>query len=165
MKYKQRKAKIIPKQEEKELLKGRKGLVFCKDCNAVYYKKSWHHNLRNYKNLKEDLSVSFAVCPACRMIENGKFEGQIFVEGAPNNSIESVVHLAEAFCHRAYLKDPMDRIIKIKKRNSGIDIFTTENQLAIKLAKKIKDVFKKVDLNISYASSPTNAVYITAQFR
>lgn len=160
----QHKDKIIPQEEWRGEMKGKEGLVFCRSCGSVYYKKFWHHNLRRYKNLRDDLAVSFVLCPACKMIESKKFEGQVVVEGLPKNLFENVVNLAEAFCYRAYQKDPMDRLINIKKTNGGLTIFTTENQLALKLAHKIKDVFKKVDMKTSYAPSPTNAAYIILTF-
>ena len=160
----QHKDKIIPNGELKGALKGKGGLIFCKSCNSVYYKKSWHHNLRYYKNLREDLAVSFMLCPACKMIESKKFEGQIVINDLPKNLHENAINLIEAFCHRARQKDPMDRLIDVKKTNGGLTVFTTENQLALRLAHKIKDAFKKMDMKISYSPSPTNAVYVTLTF-
>ena len=118
----QHKDKIIPNGELKGALKGKGGLIFCKSCNSVYYKKSWHHNLRYYKNLREDLAVSFMLCPACKMIESKKFEGQIVINDLPKNLHENAINLIEAFCHRARQKDPMDRLIDVKKTNGGIKI-------------------------------------------
>ncbi len=59
----------------------------------------------------------------------------------------------------------MDRLINLKKTEGGFIATTTENQLAVKLAKKIKDVFKKVDYKISYSSSPSDVAYITLNFK
>lgn len=149
---------------EHEFPKGKAGLLFCKDCNAVYYKKSWHRSLRAYKNLREDLPVKFSLCPACKMISNGQFEGEIIIKNVPEKNFNDLTHLIEAFCHRAFEKDPMDRLASLKKTKGGFIATTTENQLAVKLAKKIKDVFKKVDYKISYSSSPSDVVYIKMGF-
>ena len=108
--------------------------------------------------------MSFMLCPACKMIESKKFEGQIVINDLPKNLHENAINLIEAFCHRARQKDPMDRLIDIKKTNGGLTVFTTENQLALRLAHKIKDAFKKMDMKISYSPSPTNAVYVTLTF-
>jgi len=140
------------------------GLIFCDGCQAVYYKKSWHHNLRNYKNLKENLPVKFLLCPACRMIKNKQFEGEIIVKNAPARIKNNLINLVKAFCRRAYQKDPLDRLIAVKETRDGIKITTTENQLAVKLAKKIKDVFKKVKLKISYSPAPSDTTYIILEF-
>jgi hypothetical protein len=37
--------KGLIEKPEKEKYHRKLGLVFCRECNAVYYKKSWHHNL------------------------------------------------------------------------------------------------------------------------
>ncbi|MEK7481900.1 MAG: hypothetical protein AAB607_00910, partial [Patescibacteria group bacterium] len=157
---------ILRRREEREIPKGKAGVVFCKDCGAVYYKKSWHHNLRDYKNFSKDLPVSFVLCPACEMIKNNQFEGRIIIENIPAKNSEDLRHLIEGFCHRAYLRDPLDRLIKIKKPKVGVlEIITTENQLAAKLAKKIKEVFKKITEKISYSASPSDVVYIQMKFK
>ncbi len=153
-----------PRTEEREIPKGKLGLIFCKECEAVYYKKSWHHNLRNYKKLKENLPVNFSLCPACQMIKNKQFEGEIIVKNVPEKIKKDLINLIKAFSQKAYERDPMDRLIAIKETKEGTRITTTENQLAVKLAKKIKDVFKKVNMKISYSPQPSDVVYIKLTF-
>lgn len=153
-----------PHREWHEFPKGKLGLVLCSDCNAAYYKKSWHKNLRYFKNLREDLPVKFILCPACKMIKNKQFEGEIIISNIPAAFLENLTHLIEAFCHRAYQIDPMHRLIDIKKTRGGLTITTTENQMAVQLAKKIKSTFKKVDMKISYSSSPSDVVSVKINF-
>jgi len=156
---------MAPRTSRRGNKESKGGIVFCATCNAVYYKKSWHHNLRNYKNLHEDLGVSFALCPACTAIKNNEYEGRIIISSIPKAITEHLENLVHAFTHRAYQKDPMDRLIAIKKAGSGMEITTTENQLAVKLAKKIEEVFKKATARITYArSSRDKAVDITMEF-
>ncbi len=58
----------------------------------------------------------------------------------------------------------------LKKTKIGLEITTTENQLAVKLAKKIKDTFKpacagrKVDMKISYSPAPSDVAYVKIVF-
>lgn len=155
---------ILPRKERHEFPKGKLGLIFCKECEAVYYKKSWHRNLRNYKNLKENLAVKFSLCPACEMIKNKQFEGEIIIKNTPDKILNNLKHLIESFCKKAYERDPMDRLIGIKEIKKDLIITTTENQLAVKLAKKIKETFKKVDVKISYSPSPSDVVYVVMKF-
>lgn len=156
---------ISSRTTEHEFPKGKTGLLFCKDCNVVYYKKSWHHSLRSYKNLNEDSAVAFSLCPACKMVKNKQFEGEIIIKNVPEKNSNDLIHLIEAFCHRSRERDPMDRLIDLKKTKDGFIVTTTENQLAVKLAKKIKETFKKVDYKISYSSSPSDVVYIILTFK
>ena len=153
-----------PRTEKHEIPKGKLGLILCPECNAAYYKKSWHHNLRYYKNLRENLPVKFAVCPACKMIKNRQFEGEIIIENAPAENYNELINLIKSFCRRAYGKDSQHRLIEMKNIKEGIRIAVTENQLAVKLAKKIKDTFKKVDYKVSYSPAPSDVTYIKLVF-
>ena len=156
---------VLSHTEEHEIPKGKLGLIFCKDCNAVYYKKSWHHNLRNYKNLRENLPIKFFLCPACKMIKNRQFEGEIIIKNIPSKIFSEIEHLTTTFSRRAYERDPIDRLIAIKKNKNEMVITVTENQLAVKIAKKIKDTFKKVDIKISYSPSPSDVAYVKLEFK
>lgn len=169
-KWKQYKIKLpVGAGENDKISKTKAGLVFCKKCDCVFYKKSWHRNLRNYKNLKENLPVNHSLCPACRMLKNKQFEGEIIIKNAPLKIVNDLKHLTESFCKKAFKRDPMDRLIEIedkipRKSASVIRITTTENQLAVKLAKKIKETFKKAEVKITYSPSPSDVVYITIEF-
>lgn len=162
-----------PRTEKHEIPKGKLGLVFCRECNCVYYKKSWHHNLRYLKKLRENLPVKFAVCPACRMIKNKQFEGQIEINNVPQKISKELIHLIQSFCRRAYERDPLDRLISVnqpqnQRKSASMIVRTTENQLAVKLAKKIREVFKsasrRVEMKISYSSAPSDVVYVKLKF-
>ena len=139
-------------------------MVICEKCDAVYYKKSWHRNLRDYKDLKENLGVKFSLCPACEMIKNRQFEGEIIIKNIPVKIKSDLINLAKTFSKRAFERDPMDRLIDIKETKDGLRITTTENQLAVKLAKKIKETFKKAELKITYSPAPSDVVYIRLVF-
>ena len=88
------------------------------------------------------------------MIEERAFEGEILIEEFPTHHRKELLRLARKFGERAMKRDPQDRIIKIEETEKGYRITTTENQLADRLAKKIKDVFNTVDIHFSYSSGP-----------
>lgn len=159
--YKQR-------SEEHEIIhnipKNYKGLILCKECNATYYKKSWHHNLRGY-NAGSDASVRFVLCPACKIAKNKQFEGEIVISNVPEQTRENLKNLILAYCHRAYRDDNQHRLISLKELKNSLIATTTENQLAIRLAKKIKDTFKKVEIKKTYSPSPSDVVYIKIEFK
>jgi hypothetical protein len=164
---------VLSHTEEHETPKGRLGLIFCNPpvggCNAVYYKKSWHRNLRNYKSLHENSPIKFSLCPACKMIQNKQFEGEITIKNIPFGIFNEIEHLIITFSRRAYERDPMDRLIAIKKNKSEMAITLTENQLAVKIAKKIKDTFKsaswRIDMKISYSPQPSDVAYVKLEFK
>jgi len=134
---------------------------------------SWYHRLSNYPELKRLKRVKFVFCPACQMIKNKKYEGEIILGNVPEKIKKDIETLAENFGERAATADPMDRVISIKeekikrvtakrKRGAGsrkefegqrnIRILTTENQLAQRIAQKINEIFGgKLSLLISHS--------------
>ena len=100
------------------------------------------------------------------MIKDKEFEGQLTISGLPPDLKTDLIQLIKNFCQRAFERDPMDRLIGIKTESDGLTITTTENQLAVKLAKKIKEVFNKykVQIKISYSPEPSDVAYIKINF-
>lgn len=143
---------------------GKKGITVCEECDAAYYKKFWHHSLLNLKSAKEDTLVNFTLCPACQMIKNKQFEGKITILNIPEELSEELVNLIKGFCGRAYSRDPMDRLIELKKSKGKMVVTTTENQLANKLAKKIKDTFNKVKVKTTFSKDPSDFADIRVEF-
>src|SRR3989344_1920285 len=166
------------KRESEEFGGGKKGLVLCKKCTSAYYKKSWHHDIAGLKNYEKDWPVHFTVCPACQMIHNKQNEGRIKIKNIHVVSEDRLDDLIRGFCHRAFERDPLDRLINLEKslpahayrqaggRQDGSDwtVTTTENQLANKIAKKIKKAFSKVKSKTKFAGDPSDVVEITIEF-
>ncbi len=135
---------------------GKKGILICENCGIFYYKKSWHHNADKFiaKRENKDLPVGFTLCPACTMIRNKQYEGILLVKNVPADKVGEVIKLIKNYGKRAYEIDPLDRVIEIKEEGGMIIVKTTENELASKLAKKIKDAFNKVKTKISFSREP-----------
>lgn len=112
-----------------------------------------------------DLQINFALCPADTMTSQGLYEGEITIEKVPRQYHVELLNLIKGFGSRAYTRDCQDRIIDIKKKGNNFVVTTTENQLAQKLAKKIKQVFNKVDLTISHSREPYEVERIIIKFR
>jgi 6-pyruvoyl-tetrahydropterin synthase len=167
------KVKLPKSQHEVEEFSAKKGLVLCEDCGACYYKKHWHAGLEklnlpetmSLEKLKKEKLMRFVSCSACTMIKNKQYEGRVTIKNFPENQSEQLEKLAEGFGNRAYDRDPMDRVIEIKKLGNGNwQITTTENELANKLAHKIKDTFNKLKSEIKFAPEPSDVAEITIKF-
>lgn len=131
------------KKEEQEYGKGKKDILVCQECQAFYWYKSWHHNLADYPELSQDKNVRFTLCPACKMIADGRFEGEVLIENIAPERSQELENLIHNFGRTAFLKDPMDRVISMEIIAKGmLRVLTTENQMAKQLAKKIKKTFK-----------------------
>ncbi|MBI4120749.1 MAG: hypothetical protein HY457_00630 [Parcubacteria group bacterium] len=167
------KGKNIPSRFERPGDKGRVGsrerltygFAMCKKCHAFYYKKSWHHNTDKLAPAEaKKLNINFVLCPADVMAEQGLYEGELTISNVPKESEVELLNLIKNFGRRAELRDVLDRILAVKKQGSGYRVTTTENQLAGKLARKIKDVFKKIDLSFRYSKEPFEVERIQVRF-
>ncbi|OGY67824.1 MAG: hypothetical protein A3I24_01465 [Candidatus Harrisonbacteria bacterium RIFCSPLOWO2_02_FULL_41_13b] len=175
----------LPKSrsEAEEFGPGKKGLVMCQNCDSTYFKKSWHHDLENVEvSEKKDVPIRFVLCPACQMIKNKQYEGRIVIKNVPEKSMVKLEELINGFCRRAYERDPMDRLIEIKKTRSAGSrlrqgfggqagqvfsewiVTTTENQLANKLAQKIKSSFSGVKTKTKFNKEPSDVVGVVVDF-
>ncbi len=149
-----------------------KGVVLCKTCGAAYHKKSWRHGIEEFNKAetesissgKKDVPVKFELCPACQMIKNHQYEGRITIKNLPEASEHSLSELVEGFGKRAYEQDAMHRLIEIKNDGDKWVITTTENEMANKLAHKIKTSFSHVKSRTHFAGDPSDVAEITIEF-
>ncbi|HUY69737.1 MAG TPA: hypothetical protein VMU70_01850 [Candidatus Tyrphobacter sp.] len=148
-----------PHKEEAEFLKPPRGMLGCESCSAVFYKKSWHHKPAAMKKRS-----GLTICPACALIKNRQYEGRIIIENTPLKLKPELVGLIKSFARKAYERDSQDRLIAIKEIGKEIQVTTTENQLAVRLGKKIRETFKKPSLEIRQPSAPSDVVYVKLTF-
>jgi len=135
-----------PKRVAQEFGPGKHEYFVCGECGAVYFKKSWHHNFRG-SNVRGDKHVHFTQCPACAMIAQKKFEGEVLIDTS-NISAKMREELVQHIRHvgeQAYARDPMHRIIKLQvqgSKSSIVRVTTTENQLALRIGREVEKLLK-----------------------
>jgi len=154
---------VLPKErtEKQEFAPDKKGIIICPKCGCFYFGKRWHHpqNKSKIKNQKSNIKL----CPACQMIKDNLFEGRLIIKGFGQLKQEiktDLINLIKNFGEKAYLRDPLDRIIKINKEKGDLIITFTENQLCQKLSQKLKQTFKKMKIKISHSPEPSDTFYI-----
>jgi hypothetical protein len=160
----------LPKQKQEgrrdEYGRSKQGIAVCKVCHGVKYKKEWHSPegafIKMGRHSKGD--VHLVICPACSMVKGGVYEGEIKIDNVPVKIRTEILKLVAAYGARARKRDPQDRIVNIKKEGSSFVITTTENQLAVRLAKKIYSTFKKSELKISHGKEPHEVSRISISF-
>ncbi len=149
---------------------GKKGFLMCEGCGAVYFKKHWHENLEALNmaeatSFEKNSSARFELCPACQLLKQHQYEGRVVIKNIPEKYAGELEGLVRNFCGRAEGRDPMDRLMEIKKSGNDWEVWLTENQLANKLAKKIKDVFDKAETTTHFASEPSNVAEAVVEFK
>lgn len=137
--------------------KAQKGAAICKECMHILYRKEWVHPRYASKKALDEANKSkrFVICPACSMKKYNLYEGEVLVHQVPEKYEQELVNLINAYGKRSLVQDSQHRILKVEKRGVSYRVTTSENQLAAKLAKKIKEVFRSIsDLRISHSKEP-----------
>ncbi|MDI6717622.1 MAG: hypothetical protein QMD86_01035 [Patescibacteria group bacterium] len=160
--------KVFKKRdEEREFPKGAKGILVCKICGALYHKKSWNRSISIInKNDLDKILVRSTICPACAMIKNKEFEGELIISNIPKEHSNKIAKIIEDVGTKGRQRDIQHRLIAIYKNKNSLRAITTENQLTVEMARKIKDVFKnKINEKISYSPNPSDVVYVRVEFK
>ncbi len=141
------------KKEEQEFGPAPKEYIICSECSSVFFNKSWHHKIgEDLKHLKPHKKVRLKNCPACKMKKDKVFEGQLTITLKGNPGAEDkIMKVIKNIDEQAQEKDPMDRILWTEKEGKEIKIFTSENQLAVRMGKKLDSVFKGGTIEIRYS--------------
>lgn len=144
-----------------------KGMTKCPTCGNVHYRKRWYVSPEEVMGILMVPRLPITkkrLCPACKMVKDHQFEGELFVEDFPSRHRKELLRLIRNYGERARLKDAQHRIIDIEETKNGYRVTTTENQLADKLAKKIKGVFNKVNVRFSHSAEPAEVDRVHAKF-
>ena len=136
----------------------------CPEGGEVYYHKSWHHALEDFKHLSGKKKFVFKLCPFHLMVKNKQYEGELIIEGVPAKYRQELVRLIENSGERGRRIDPMDRIIKMESRGDRIRAELSENQLAQKIANKIRDRFKNTTREVRRGGGESDVVHIKISF-
>ncbi|MBI2075347.1 MAG: hypothetical protein HYZ07_00850 [Candidatus Harrisonbacteria bacterium] len=156
----------LSRHAQAEFGPGKKGLILCDTCGIAYFKKSWHHRMDDMKSIGEhDTPIAFKTCPSCAMIKHGQYEGRITITGVPSSHRDELLKLIENSGAQAYQNDPLDRVIAIVPDRSQIVVTTTENQLANKIAQKIKHTFNGVKTATKFIGAPSDVCEVMIMFQ
>ena len=87
------------------------------------------------------------------MEKDRTFEGELVItlskeKLAEKNEIMNVVKNSD---ERARAHDPLDRVLWIEYKGSEIRVLTSENQLAVRMGKKLESAFKGSSLEIKHS--------------
>lgn len=142
-----------------------KGLTVCSDCKHIFFKKEWIHP-EEFKGEPNNLEVHYSQCPACFMAAKNLFEGEVVINDVPQKVESELRNLISAYGRRAMFRDSQHRILKIVNIGKAtLRIVTSENQLAVKLAKKISTVFRGITkIHISHRSEPFEVERVRLSF-
>jgi len=96
----------------------------------------------NPPDLSRDPRVQFKLCPAHEMLRNKQYEGEVIIRNVPAEFRQELLNLIENMGSRAMRRDILDRVLASRATGSLIRVTTSENQLAQRIAEKIRQVCK-----------------------
>ncbi len=140
------------------LEKKKKPLRQCLTCFSVYFDGHWHRPrfVKAFAGLfKEVASVVPEECPACALerAAHGPIGamGEVKIPLLPSAIASLVLQTIRNVGKAATKRDPEERVIAIEEVGGGVRVTTTENQLAVKIGKKLQSSFRGGTLKISFS--------------
>lgn len=143
---------------------GKSEFTVCPEGGEVYSRKHWYHSFDTIGGITEKKKIAFRLCPFHLMVKNKQYEGELIIEGIPVKYRRELIRLIEKSGERGYRADPMDRIIKMEAKKETIRVELSENQLAQKIANKIRDRFKKTTREVHRGKGTSDVVSIKIFF-
>jgi Zn-finger nucleic acid-binding protein len=142
------------KKDEQEFGLAQKEFIICPNCNCVFFDKAWHHSLEEgAKHLTDRKNIRFKICPACQMAKDRTFEGELVISLSKEKLAEKnkIMNIVKNSDEQARAHDPLDRVLWMENESGKIRVLTSENQLAVRVGKKLESAFKGGTLEIKHS--------------
>ena len=127
--------------------------LLCRHCHAVYENKGWQpFNQLNPQHVDE---LKMSICQACHEEKNHVSDGILHLSGSgiePHK--EEIKHIVINAGKSAEEDDILDRVERVDDGvKNQITVYTTKNQLAVKIGKKVASAYKGGELNIKWSKN------------
>jgi NMD protein affecting ribosome stability and mRNA decay len=117
----------------------REGTV-CERCGAVFSRRTWRRDRKMTDTMLA--SATWAVCPACDQIGSGEYFGRVIVRGAFVAANQTAIRQRLAnVAGRAAHTQPERRIVSINQDGGALEVLTTSQKLAHRIARELKKAF------------------------
>lgn len=130
--------------------KGPNMKLLCRYCHAVYNGKAWIPFEKMDPKIIDELRAS--VCPACHEQMAHLSDGVLHIGGAGvKPHLKEIKGLVMHMGRNAEEKNVLDRLERIEETRDGITVYTTMNQLAVRMGKAVASAFKGGKLVIKWS--------------
>lgn len=130
------------------------GTLHCSTCGSAYFDGHWHTLPVTARRIVRTVARG-ASCPACaaeRAKRPHNWEGEFILRGVGLAHRAEVLAVIRNFGARARTRNIESRILDIDARGKDMMVHTTQNQLAVRIAKKVDESFKGGSLDIQYGN-------------
>jgi len=112
----------------------------CERCGAVLQRRTWRRAGRLAAVTLD--TARWVICPACRQQEEGAYLGRVLVRLSPDADVEAMRARVRNVAARAAQKQPQRRIVAMERQGEVLEILTTSQKLAHRVAKELAKAFR-----------------------
>lgn len=134
--------------------------LLCHECRAVYDGNIWHPFEQLNPKTIDQLKIS--ICPACHEQIDHVSDGVLHIKGIGiEQHRQEILNIIHNSGKQAEEKDVLDRIERVSEDNE-ITVYTTKNQLAVRIGKKLASAYKggRLDIKWSKTDKPVDVVWV-----
>lgn len=114
--------------------------TMCERCGAVYRNKTWRAGERTRSTSL--VGIGWTLCPACAQVEDQEYFGRVRVTAPLDPDRErDVRHRIWRVEGRARYTQPERRTVRIDQGREGLEILTTSQKLAHRIARELEKAF------------------------
>jgi NMD protein affecting ribosome stability and mRNA decay len=112
----------------------------CERCGAVYLRKTWRAGERTRRTSL--VGVGWTLCPACAQVADQEYFGRVRItrELAPDLEREVWRRIMNVEARARYTQ-PERRTVRIDRERAGLEILTTSQKLAHRIAREFEKAF------------------------
>ena len=112
----------------------------CDVCGSVYTAKTWRRDRPLPAKMMD--AAGWTVCPACKQAKTGKYFGRVLILGSNAISNLDAIRLRITNVERrAEFTQPERRIISSKWDGATLEVLTTSQKLAHRIARELQKAF------------------------
>jgi len=134
--------------------------TICARCGAVFMRKTWRHD---HTLTDEQLERGeWGFCPACVQVSRQEAQGRFIIRGAEARRNEDTIlrRIRNVAAHAARTQ-PERRVVVVEETGTGLEVLTTSQKLAHRLAHELKKAFGG---RVAYNWSDDGTLYATWDF-
>jgi len=104
----------------------------------LFTRKTWRRDHKVTEELYD--RVVWRICPACRQCARGEGQGLVVIRGARGEE-DAIRRRIANVAARAALTQPERRVVSIDRRAAGLEVLTTSQKLAHRIARELAKAF------------------------
>jgi hypothetical protein len=135
--------------------------LMCRHCRAIYDGKGWQPFEKLDPHMIDELKMS--ICPACHEQVDHISDGVLHINGPLlTKHKEEIINLLHNTAKLEESRDILNRIERIDQdAPDKLTVYTTKNQLAVELGKKVASAYKggKLEIKWSKEDKPVEVNY------